>query len=186
MRLRQLRTALGLCVLLPLVPACGGGEGGGAPPEAPGASGPSGTAAPGASGPEAAVPAPTPAPTAPGLPAGFPRDAVPVPDAGTVVAALAEEEGGERSFTVTFQVPDAGQAAQAHREALEGAGYGLEDEFSASGEEGSLESYVARRSDWVVNVLASSEPGAGGDTVVVGVVEAGAASGPAAAAPPGP
>lgn len=106
-----------------------------------------------------------------GLPEDFPSDEVPLPAGGTVVAYVANDEDGARSFTLTVQVENAGEAAAAHRAALEQAGYRLSEEFSASGDEGSFASYNARSADWDVSVLAASEPEGTGDTLVIAVAD---------------
>lgn len=94
-----------------------------------------------------------------GLPRGFPKDEVPLPDDATIVTYVMDDSTGGRGFTLHLEVDDAAQAAQQHRQKLRQAGFQLEEEEAAAGAGGSFETYRARSASWQVNVIAAHEVG---------------------------
>ncbi|HEX6310240.1 MAG TPA: hypothetical protein VF152_01275 [Acidimicrobiia bacterium] len=96
------------------------------------------------------------------VPADFPADAVPLPDE-TVASSSTTGRGGERVWTILYQVDDVVAAAERYRDELAAAGFEVEASFSAGDEEGDLESFTAVGDDYIVTAFAG---GIRGESVV--------------------
>lgn len=94
-----------------------------------------------------------------GLPDGFPKDAVPLPEGAKVTTYLVDDVEGGRGFTLHLEVDDVAKAAASHRERLQRAGFKIENQQEAAGTDGGFESYQATSDAWEVTVIAAREPG---------------------------
>jgi hypothetical protein len=92
------------------------------------------------------------------VPGDFPADAVPLPDE-SIASSSALGSGGERSWTLVYQVDDVSQAANGYLDRLESAGFAIEETFSTGDEQGDLESFTATGEEYIVTAFAGGISG---------------------------
>jgi hypothetical protein len=89
------------------------------------------------------------------LPDDFPEDDVPLPDGGSVRAAISTERDGKQFFSITYAIDgdDLASAADDYSSKLEDDGYEIEGQTNVSGSGGSFTSFTAVGPLWDVSVF---------------------------------
>jgi hypothetical protein len=91
------------------------------------------------------------------LPDDFPEDEVPLPEGGSVRAAISTERDGKQFFSITYAIDgsDVEAAADDYRGQLEDDGYEVEGSSNVSGSGGSFTSFTAVGEAWDVSVFSA-------------------------------
>jgi hypothetical protein len=97
------------------------------------------------------------------LPDDFPEDDVPLPDGGSVRAAISGEQSGKQTFSLTYAIDgdDVSSAADDYRSKLENAGFEIERSTQVGSGDAGFNSFQAVGTDWDVYVFSAG--GTGGD-----------------------
>jgi hypothetical protein len=96
------------------------------------------------------------------LPDDFPEGEVPLPEGGSVRAAISTERDGKQMFSITYAIDgaDVKGAARDYRTQLEDDGYEVEESASFGGTDGGFTSFTAIGPDWDVRVFSAGSSSA--------------------------
>jgi hypothetical protein len=90
------------------------------------------------------------------LPDDFPEDDVPLPDGGSVRAAVSSEQGDRQVFSITYAIDgDLASAADDYADQLADDGYEIDGQSSISSAGGNFTSFTAVGTEWDVRVFAA-------------------------------